>query len=126
MELRHAPRREKGSTAKIGAPCTPAAIPNHWRGRTTAAGDREKPPPKDDIPDFSTWKRERRKEVRVTGARRAGETPVPVMSAVPMTPGLMPLGGASAGAAPRHYAGSAGAAASSSSAMAPAVKAQDM
>jgi len=91
MELRHAPRRKKGTSLKTSAPCTPAAIPTHWKGKITPAGERERPPQKDEIPDFGTWKKERRKEVRVTGAQRAGDTPVPVMSAVPATPGLLPL-----------------------------------
>jgi len=88
MQLRHAPRRQKGTTMRTSAPCTPAAIPSHWAGKTTPVGERERPPPKDEIPDFGQWKKERRREVRVTGMRRAGETPVPVMSSVPATPGL--------------------------------------
>lgn len=99
MQLRHAPRRKKGGQ-KVPAPCTPAMIPSHWK--ITPVGDREKPPPKEEVPDFGQWKKDRRKEVRVVGSRRPGETTVPA------TPGV---------AAFRQQAGS------SSSAMTPALPA---
>lgn len=95
IELRHAPRRKKGTAEKLPAPGTPATIPQHWLGKITPAGEKPKPVPRDEVPDFGTWKtsrlRERRKEVRVVGATLAGETPVPTQPAVPGTPGLAPM-----------------------------------
>jgi len=91
IELRHGVRRKKGTKEKTGAPMTPASIPVHWKDKVTRAGEKERPPPKDPVPDFNQWKKDQRKEVRVTGERKAGQTPVPLAmpGVTPGTPGML-------------------------------------
>lgn len=77
IQLRYAPRRQRGTGSKTPAPMTPAVIPTHWAGKVTKAGHKERKGPKEAVPDFSQWKKEKRKELRVTGTQRPGEPAVP-------------------------------------------------
>lgn len=104
ITLRYAPRRDRDTGEKLPAPMTPASIPSHW-AKVTRAGAKAKPPPKDPVPDFSQWKKERRKEVREVGTLRPGQTPVPQgVRPAPMSGGATPLLGGSSATAKAQFA----------------------
>lgn len=72
LELRHAPRRQKGTSERLPAPGTPATIPVNWVGKVNPVGAKPKPPSREPIPDFGTWKRrsekrEKREKLGLTG-----------------------------------------------------------
>lgn len=96
IQLRHAPRRQKGTKDRLPVPGTPASVPMHWMEKTRA-GHMPKPEPKETVPDFGTWKKDsaqrRRDRIRASlyGDRPVGAaTPVPVQP-VPATPGMLPM-----------------------------------
>jgi len=75
MELRYAPRTVKDQRGAVDAPIATKAkakIPSGWKlTGVVRAGEKDKDSLKRKVPDFNTWKREKRKEVRVTDATRA-------------------------------------------------------
>merc|ERR1719343_784018 len=72
--LRHAPRKRKGTGEALPAPSTPATVPKHWNN--PAPGEKPKPKPEEPVPDFNQWRK-----IRKTG--ESGKKPLRVEAAQP-------------------------------------------
>lgn len=62
--LRHAPRRKRGTSERLPAPSTAAAVPVHWT--TVAPGEAKPAAPQDPILAFRDWQKEQPRIIGIT------------------------------------------------------------